>query len=384
MTTAGSTGSSDPATVGATAERILRAVGVQLRCGAVLLLSIGAAEGSALARRQEWYLGAAAVTATLSLAVAVPAAVRQRPAPRWLLAGEFAWVVGTVVVVEAWLPVDERAGHWAAWPTVALITVIWALALESSPGWLAVAVVVGIAAQVYASIGRPPGEAPRLLVILAVLLAAPPVIAGLARRTREVSRETDDTLAMARATATAAERDRQRLLLHDSAGILRLLFDPAIEPALRRNVRRQADEEARRIAQYLERPESGRDSPLALVVQRAAGRFGDLPLRLVAPEPGPVLPAEAVLVLERAITALLHNVRLHANAAEVVITVVVTPTGGWQVHVRDDGDGFDPDLTAPGFGLSTQVAASLAGLGVATTVRSTPGRGTLVRLVRSP
>jgi signal transduction histidine kinase len=56
------------------------------------------------------------------------------------------------------------------------------------------------------------------------------------------------------------------------------------------------------------------------------------------------------VVLLRMVQESLTNVRKHAKASEVAITLRVTEDGA-TLRVRDDGAGFDPPAAAGGFGL---------------------------------
>ncbi len=77
----------------------------------------------------------------------------------------------------------------------------------------------------------------------------------------------------------------------------------------------------------------------------------------------------------------MFNVRQHAQAREVVIHAE-TEGNSWEVCVRDDGIGFDPNTRPEGFGLSQQVYAAIASIGGQVEIESAPGEGTFVRLSR--
>ncbi len=62
------------------------------------------------------------------------------------------------------------------------------------------------------------------------------------------------------------------------------------------------------------------------------------------------LPTVLEVVLLRMVQESLTNVRKHAKASEVAITLRVTEDGA-TLRVRDDGAGFDPPAAAGGFGL---------------------------------
>lgn len=64
-------------------------------------------------------------------------------------------------------------------------------------------------------------------------------------------------------------------------------------------------------------------------------------------------------------------------AREVIVHANAEPTG-WELTIRDDGVGFDPRATRPGFGLPQQITAGLAAAGLRSVVGSQLGEGTCV------
>ncbi|MEV7288850.1 histidine kinase [Streptomyces sp. NPDC093252] len=98
------------------------------------------------------------------------------------------------------------------------------------------------------------------------------------------------------------------------------------------------------------------------------------------PEPPP-LDHHAATALLRVARSTLANIREHAAAVEVTVTLRHGPDRV-VLEVRDDGVGFDPDRPAarPGRGLGLPAArARLGELGGGLRVTSAPGRGTTVR-----
>lgn len=241
---------------------------------------------------------------------------------------------------------------------------------------------------------------------------------------RRLAHDAEAAREAAAAAAGEAARLRhlqaQRLLLHDNIGLLGLLAQPDLPPELAGALRGQARELANRVRGFLNElggervPVSpGRsDGPCALTdaVHAAVRGFGDLPLELsVDLAEGVLLAPQAATAVTGAVATLLANVRLHADARLVVVhadadadTDTDTDTnadgdaraaagaGGsaadekntawWEVTVHDDGRGFDPAATPPGFGLREQVTGALAAHGISTHIRSVPGDGTSVTL----
>ena len=178
------------------------------------------------------------------------------------------------------------------------------------------------------------------------------------------------------------ERDRHRVLLHDQATVLQLLSRGEHDPDLDLALRRQAAVGAAEIRVFMtgrrkDRP-GARD--LAAVVRGAAAPFTDLPLTLNLELGDEVIMDPSVATaLARAVATVLHNVRVHADAQSVVVHADSVDQE-WEVVVRDDGVGFDPELTALGFGLSEQVRRAMFELGCRVRIESAVGEGTTVTL----
>jgi signal transduction histidine kinase len=98
----------------------------------------------------------------------------------------------------------------------------------------------------------------------------------------------------------------------------------------------------------------------------------------VSGDPVPLGGAAEVVVLRTAQEAL-ANVRRHASAARVDLTLGYEDPERVVLTVRDDGRGFDPAGARPGFGLDG-VHARAAEVGGSVQVRSRPGAGTTLRL----
>ena len=99
----------------------------------------------------------------------------------------------------------------------------------------------------------------------------------------------------------------------------------------------------------------------------------------VAGHPVPLGGSAEVVILRTAQEAL-SNVRKHAGAARVDLTLAYDDPDEVVLTVRDDGAGFDLDGARAGFGLDG-VQARAAEVGGAVEVRSEPGTGTTLRLV---
>jgi signal transduction histidine kinase len=101
----------------------------------------------------------------------------------------------------------------------------------------------------------------------------------------------------------------------------------------------------------------------------------------VAIDPELTLPPANQAAAYRTIREALSNVRRHAGAGRVRITVSRVEPGAAEVLIADDGRGFDPAEVEPGhmgLRLLTDLAASAGGT---LAIDSAPGAGTRVRLV---
>ena len=92
------------------------------------------------------------------------------------------------------------------------------------------------------------------------------------------------------------------------------------------------------------------------------------------------LGGSAEVVILRTAQEALSNVRRHASAARVDLTLAYDDPHAVVLTVHDDGLGFEPDGTRAGFGLDG-VQARAAEIGGAVEVLSGPGSGTTLRLV---
>ena len=90
------------------------------------------------------------------------------------------------------------------------------------------------------------------------------------------------------------------------------------------------------------------------------------------------LPPEAVYRIREAVRSALQNVRLHAQASEVVV-YATADRFSWLVSVHDDGRGFDT-AGRRNLGLNQVVVAAMEEIGAHVSIESTPGQGTLIEI----
>ncbi|MFI9273106.1 sensor histidine kinase [Kitasatospora sp. NPDC052896] len=93
----------------------------------------------------------------------------------------------------------------------------------------------------------------------------------------------------------------------------------------------------------------------------------------------PELPGEVAAALAAASGEALTNVLRHAGTRRAHLTATGT-ADGIRITVADQGTGFDPARTHPGFGLRRSVHARLREAGGRAAVDSAPGEGTCVEL----
>src|SRR5665647_2912172 len=119
-------------------------------------------------------------------------------------------------------------------------------------------------------------------------------------------------------------------------------------------------------------------SNLATDLQRLREQLVDLPLIMNVEDAGENLPPQAVYRIREAVRSALQNVRLHAQATEVVV-YATTDRSSWLISVHDDGRGFDT-TGHRGVGLNQLVIGALEEIGAQVRIESAPGQGTLIEI----
>ncbi|HKE98216.1 MAG TPA: sensor histidine kinase [Actinomycetes bacterium] len=338
--------------------------------------------------------------------------MRARPLPRALAAivpGVALWAA-LVVLHPVWF-----------FAVAGLFSLIFA-SLDTRPALLATLALTALLAglQLRAQGSSPaPGE----LLALLLLVAAGAVVAGWLgiwigriigqsmerQQLIEQLEATRDQLARAeRHQGVLQERQRLASEIHDTlaqgfTSIVMLLEAaeaslPAGADASARHLAQARDTARENLAearQFVEElppvPLTGEGATLGGALRRAARRLaeetGVAATASVAGEPVP-LPVAAEVTLLRAAQEALANVRRHAHAGRVEVTLAYLGDAA-ELRVADDGDGFDPVAPATlgagrtgGFGLAG-LRRRAERLGGEARVRSSPGAGTTVS-VRLP
>ena len=269
----------------------------------------------------------------------------------------------------------------------------------------AVAAAVGVAGLVHSRIDDPTLAASLVLTVvsMAFAMALGLWIARIIRQSRrraELVAELAETRAelaeVSREAGALAERERLAHDIHDTlaqgfTSVLLLLEaarsalpdDP--DTACRhldraRDTARENLAEARALVAALTPPDLLRTSlPEALrrLVERVGTETGPrAELAVTGPPRG--LPTEHEVALLRMAQESLANVRRHAAADRVEVSLVYEPDRV-SLRVRDDGRGFDPAARPDGYGLAGIHARALR-IGGTASVEAAPGSGVLVRV----
>lgn len=349
-----------------------------------LLWTIGAS--------QTWADGAVAgPVAALAIALALWYAVGLRFSGRvwfavlaalWvglvLLAPTFAWLVFALNLIALHLLPDGPAIGSVVALTLTAISVLWPTA--SNPLAAVLGPTVGAVVAIGVSWGyqRILAESAERGRLVAELVAVQEELATVQRQSGAL----DERARLARDIHDTLAQGYSSILLLARAGLAR----GASEAELLGQIEATAAEnlvEARRVVHALT-PAQLEDAPLPAAVRRLLERLAsETGLRTDLEVAGdPLLAPTAVdVAVLRLVQGALANVRQHARASRVVVSLSYTPDE-LLVDVVDDGRGFDPAATpeatdAGGFGLRA-MRERLAALGGTLSVESAPGEGTAV------
>ena len=305
---------------------------------------------------------------------------------QWIDPGTQSWLLFFALFPQLWAMLPSR---WATIGTFVVVTafslVRWAQ-LEFAPESLTDIVIsgtisMGLSLSLGLFINRIITEAESRAETIDELRAAQQRLAaaerdrGIHEERERLSREIHDTLAqgftsvvalsraadaaLARGDVTAA-RDRLSLIertASDNLDEARLIVAELTPGHL----------QSRTLGEALER--------LGAAVSSENGLHADV---RIAGEPAPLGGTAEVVILRTAQEAL-SNVRRHAAAGHVALTLAYEDPERVVLEVRDDGRGFDPDAARTGFGLDG-VQARAAEVGGSVLLRSEPGAGTTLRL----
>ena len=305
---------------------------------------------------------------------------------QWVDPSTEAWLLYFTLFPQLWAMVPTR---WAAIGTVLVVTafsfVRWAQLDFSADGLTEILVSgtisMGLSLALGLFINRIVGEAESRAATIDELRATQARLAaaerdrGVHHERERISREIHDTLAQGFISVVALSRAAEAAL---SRGDVATALD-----RLRLVERTASDnlDEARFIVAELT-PGHLRSRTLAQAVERlgvaVSSENGLRAAVRVSGEPVPLGGAGEVVILRTAQEAL-ANVRRHASAHRVEVTLDYEDPESVVLTVADDGRGFDADAARAGFGLDG-VEARAAEVGGAVQVSSRPGGGTTLRL----
>ncbi len=358
------------------------AVGVE-RTGVVVLLGCRVINGAQLAlalmttvghaRRPLLDLAAAGAFAVTAAVVAVRCYRARRLLPRWLALDV---VVGVTVLLAApmFLARQDFAA-WAAWP-YAMTLLTGAAAAAALPAWGAVTAALALAAAYSTWLLHADGHVvvTQILVNVIAYPAFALVLYALMAYLRGLAALADDRAA----TIARLERERSRAVVHDMLGYLRLDRLLEARPEVRGMLVQQALTKYRQMRSYVD----GTDQPgdVEGCLQSVVELYPTLQPRLVILlDDGVAVQDDVAVHLRQAVDTALSNVQANAADAEVVVSAE-NDADTVTVTVVDDGPGFDPAATAPGFGISETLGRQLASVGGTGRVSSRPGSGTQVEI----
>lgn len=346
-----------------------------------ILLSV--ASGAQLATHSAPYVVLAVLVTGVSLLLIVQCLVTGSVLRGWWHLPDIALAWAAVPVMSLVMPASHVVGTWEAWAAGLGINVAALASTWLRPG-IAVAHGVALGAWYLAWVVNVGASWETMVNNALTIPAYALVVSLLVGYLRSLAADADQSREEAVEASRALELERYRLTVHDASSILRLLSDEDTPAEVLPGLRVQAHREANRLRNYLaiDVPhERSGCRTVGTMLDDALEGFDDLPLTLAVDLGGhAALTDEVWTATSRAVATVLHNVRLHAKASQVVVHADCDDDT-WEVVVSDDGVGFDQASQPLGFGLDTQVGHALSEVGVEARIRSTPGRGTSVTLV---
>lgn len=350
------------------------------------------AEMSGLAVFVTWYLAG------------IPLTQRGLGGRAWFVVLAVLW--GALVLVSpenVWLafPLWLLAGHVLPLGTAALISVLVLAVVVGEPvrrsGETTFAAVIGPLIGMVVALGISRAQ----LALVRDGMERQRLITSLLAAQEETSALTDELARVQRAEGATRERTRLSRDIHDgiAQGFSSILLiaraaraeeDPARLRRLLDHLEESAArglEESRRVVAALapaDLDEGSLTGALRRVTERFAAETG-IAADVFTAEELPQITTTSEVALVRSVQGLLANVRAHAAADRVVVSIDTT-THGIRVDVVDDGTGFDAAAWEAGgtsrteeggYGLRA-TRARLRELGGDLTVASAPGEGTAV------
>jgi two-component sensor histidine kinase len=293
---------------------------------------------------------------------------------RWPVVADFVFSLLLVLSAPAYLPPLSRLNVWAMWAypvTLSTVTLIGGVLprlgqVMTASGILAVGYLAVVAVPLTGdNSGRASGVANAFAYPGFALVAF--VFCRFVRRLA-------DAADVARRRVGELERDRSRALVHDLLVYLRLERFAEADNEARLAMITQARAKYEQMRSFVDGTNEARDlvshlnGVLKLHTSLAATPIVDL-------EPSIRLPQDAIEHLGRAVDTALSNVEQHAAGAQVLVKLC-SDDKQVVVTIHDNGPGFDPIVTRPGYGIAEILGRQLELVGGRTVVNSVPGSGT--------
>ena len=349
-----------------------------MRAAAAVSIAVSTIGGLAVSPHPTLYLlaGALAVGDCLVYGVRI-LQIGRAPGPGWLV---FGTVVASCTLLAAplILPWSGRHGAWLDWPPQFALLIAFNTAATARTRRGCVPVPLLLAASfLLVSIPPSPGYLATTATTVLTLLGVPFVTRTVTEGLLDLGREADHARATAAEVARESVRARHRLLLKDAAGLLRMLSSESMTPAIRAQLNEQVAVEIARIRSLLsDSPVAAPTNSLVGVVVRACGAYTDLPLELsIDLAAGVELDEALAAATADVMTGAFENIRRGAAARLVVVHASAGADGSWELTIRDDGPGLEPDRIVAG-GPTDTLRLHRATV----TVHSVPGDGTVVVL----
>ena len=328
-----------------------------------------------------WLQWGAAAAFTASGAVLLITAVRAQRLSRAAVALDVVVGVAVLLVAPLFQPVDP-AQQWTDWPLFVMFLVAAEAAACFPPALAAAATVALMGGAASWLVTGAPGATSRRLVYGSFVpfvgfAAVTFVFLHYLRRLAALADARAETIRMLEEERTRRVLHTPYRLLNDLAGMLRAEADRDGDQPLRQARLAEAVASAIEIESIV-RGTDPASSNLTADLQQLRNQFVDLPMIMNVEDAGVNLPPEAVYRIREAVRSALQNVRLHAQASEVVV-YATADRSSWLVSVHDDGRGFD--TAGPrSLGLNQVVVAAMEEIGAHVSIESTPGQGTLIEI----
>jgi signal transduction histidine kinase len=387
----------DPATAASTQESLLFAIGLlfaALRLGTLAQMAPSFPVAVSTSPHPPLAVTTWALACASTALVCVTVARTRRPPGVGVAMADTGLTLLMFVLGGAAVAEGDRIGTWIGFqPSWALSVLMATSVVSSRRAWLA-AMTVLCAADLWFVLPDPASvNVATVTGNLLTLLVLPVLVRVAFRYATRIAEIADESRARAAELARREEERRAQVAMHNGAAVMALLARDDLSEPVKEALREQAREETQRMRRYLDGGSlAGRgdgwpttmpardEETLGELVRRVVAAFPDLRTDTLADLGGHVrVPGAVADDIAAALTSVLLNVRVHADAQRVTVHVDELD-GEWTVTVHDDGVGFDVAATSEGVGLAEVVRAQLARHGIVVRIESMVGAGTTVAL----